>query len=549
MLVDNAGSGTYNGTEPRSITGSSVHQRQLHNKHLPCPALGGGNIKRLLKAIAMLGFSQLATAFVSIVRNKIIAVILGPEGVGLFAQLQSLQNLAANAVPMGMQAGALKYFAKLRVTDREALPSYVATAGRSFLGLSIVTAVGCLVFIKPLSAWALDSASLFTYMIPAILGVPFMIQTTLWNAYLQSGLEMKTYSKTILTSSFFGLIIAVPLVYTMQQRGASIHLFAAAVIGFVVVRFYVKRAMDPKLREQIKTAKFDPQVVRTLVRFGGANIPGFSLWILVPFLVRTQIIRTLGLDQNGIYQAVFAIAANYLSVPINALSTYQLPKLSQNLDDVNEINAEVNRNLKIAFLINATAILFVLLTSGFLVHALFSKKFLAAVVLFPWQMAGDYCKSIVFAVGAPLVPQERFFARNVLAISQHAIYLIVFFLLLPHLHLMGVVIAHFVGWSYALVSMYIYLNRVNGFRFDKGNWRLLTISVLAFGVVVLSLKMGGWWRLMGWTALATWMATAPTREDRAKLVATVKARISRATEQLPAEEAKETAATAGEKDI
>ena len=91
----------------------------------------------------MLGFSQLATAFVSIVRSKILAVILGPAGIGLFAQLQSFQNLAANAVPMGMQVGALKYFAQLRATDeRSMLPSYVATAGKVFFCLSVAAAVG-----------------------------------------------------------------------------------------------------------------------------------------------------------------------------------------------------------------------------------------------------------------------------------------------------------------------------------------------------------------------------------------------------------------------
>ena len=269
----------------------------------------------------MLGFSQLATAFVSIVRNKILAVILGPEGVGLFAQLQSFQNLASNAVPMGMQVGALKYFAKFRATDRSMLPSYVATAGKAFFYLSVITAAGCLIFVKPLSAWALNNGSLFLFLVPPILGVPFLIQTQLWNTYLQAGLEMKTYSKVMLATSFVGLIVAVPLVYVWHQSGASVHLFAAALLGYLIVRLSVSKSMGPELRSQIRKARFDFKVVRILMRFGAANIPGFSLWLLVPFLVRTQIIRTLGLSANGIFQAVYSIASQYLSVPVNAIST------------------------------------------------------------------------------------------------------------------------------------------------------------------------------------------------------------------------------------
>lgn len=487
--------------------------------------------------MAMLGFSQMATAFVSIVRNKILAVILGPEGVGLFAQLQSFQNLAANAVPMGMQVGALKYFAKLRATDRTLLPSYVATAGKVFFYLSIITAAGCLIFVKPLSGWALNNSSLFLFMVPPILGVPFIIQTQLWNTYLQAGLEMKTYSKVMLATSFFGLIVAVPLVYIWHQSGASVHLLVGAVLGFIIVRFCVARSMGPELRAQIKKARFDPQAVRTLARFGGANIPGFSLWLIVPFLVRTQLIRTLGFDANGIYQAVFAIASNYLSVPINALSTYALPKISQTLDNVKEINAEVNRNLKVAFVINTPAIMFVLLTSGLLVRVLFSSKFLGAVALFPLQMAGDYCKFIVFAIGAPMLPQERFLARNVICVAQYAIYMVVFYVMLPRFGLQGVVAANLANWSFALITMYVYLNRVNGYKFDRGNVRLLVTSAAGLLAIIMTLQMHGlWWSLAGWGVMGLWMATAPTRDDRAKLMEVIRARLSRSSETARADE-------------
>ena len=292
-----------------------------------------------------------------------------------------------------------------------------------------------------------------------------------------------------------------------------------------------------ELRAQIKKARFDPKVVRTLARFGGANIPGFSLWLIVPFLVRTQLIRTLGLEANGIYQAVFAIASNYLSVPINALSTYALPKISQTLDNVKEINAEVNRNLKVAFIVNTPAIMFVLLASGLLVRVLFSSKFLGAVGLFPWQIAGDYCKFITFAIGAPMVPQERFFARNVIIIAQYAVYVAVFYIMLPRFGLQGVVAANCACWFCGLTTQYLYLSRVNGYRFDRGNIRLLVTSAAGILAIIATLQMDGLiWRLAGWGVMGLWMVTAPTREDRGKLMEAIRARLARSSEVAPADE-------------
>ena len=490
--------------------------------------------------MAMLGFSQMATAFVSIVRNKILAVLLGPEGVGLFAQLAGFQSLASNAIPMGMQIGALKYFAASRATDRDSLPSYVATAGKAFFYLSAITAAGCLIFIKPLSGWALGNSRLFLYMVPPILGVPFVIQTQLWNTYLQAGLEMKTYSKVLLANSFCGLLVAVPLVFMWRQAGASVHLLTAAVIGFIIVRIAVSRSMGSELRAQIKKARFDFRIMRMLARFGGANIPGFALWLLVPFLVRTQVIHSLGLQANGIYQAVFAISSQYLSIPVNALNTYALAKISQNLHNVKEINAEVNRTLKVAFVVNVPALMSILLLSGIMVRILYSHRFLGAVVLFPWQIAGDYCKFIAFATGAPMVPQERFLARNVISIVVYSIYMAVFYIALPRIGLQGVVVANFACWFCCVIIQYLYLMRVNGYKFDRGNVRLLVTSAIGVCAVIATLQMHGLiWRLAGWGIMGLWMATAPTSDDRAKLMEVIRARLARSPDAARADDAVE----------
>lgn len=455
-------------------------------------------------------------------RNKILALILGPAGIGLFAQLQSFQNLTANAVPMGMQVGALRYFAKYRATDRILLPTYVSTAGKVFLGLSILTATICLAFVKPLAGWVLDSRDLFWFLIPAIIGVPFLIQTQLWNTYLQAGLEMKTYSKVILTTSAVGLAMAVPLVYFWREAGAACHLMLVAMVGYAVVRLQIRRSMDPELRKDIRSARFNPNVLRALLRFGVANIPGFSIYLLVPFLVRTQIIRTLGFDANGIYQAVFAISVQYTSVPINALSTYALPKISQ-MENVAEINAEVNRNLKLALLINTPAIMLILLNSTLVVRLLFSQKFLLAVGLFAYQGIADFWKFVAYAIAAPMVPQERFRARNILCIAQYCVYLTVFYLALPIVGLRGVVIAEMSGWAFHFATLYLYLGRVNGYRFGRQNAWLFARCIIAVVFVAATFSLGPYWRLAGWGILILWLATALNREDRDRLIKQIKA--------------------------
>jgi O-antigen/teichoic acid export membrane protein len=114
-------------------------------------------VKTLLRSVFLVGLSSVANTFVSILRNKLLAVALGPSGVGLFAQLLGLQSLAVGVVPLGLQTAALRYIALYRNQDRELLARYLATSVRAFLWLSVAGAVACMIFLRPLTLWATDS--------------------------------------------------------------------------------------------------------------------------------------------------------------------------------------------------------------------------------------------------------------------------------------------------------------------------------------------------------------------------------------------------------
>lgn len=411
-------------------------------------------------------------------RNKILALILGPTGVGLFAQLQTVQTFTSSVVPMGMQTGALKYLAQYRASKPELLPRYVATATRTFLVLSAITVAFCLIFVKQLAAFALDDPRSYLYLIPPLLGVPFLIQTQVWLTYLQAGLEVKAYSKALVLTSLVSLPVAVPIILIWGQTGAAFHLLIVAILGYFIARVYAVKATDDRMLSEMKNAKTDPRAIWDLVRFGSANLPVFALTLGIPFLVRTQIIRDLGLTANGFYQVVFAISAHYLMMPLIAIGTYILPKVSQ-LSEPDAINKEINGATKLALLLCTASILIVLLARHLIIELLYSRKFLPAATLLPWQMVGDFFRAVAYVVQTPLLPQERFRARNIYHIVQYAVFLAVFYLAPPQSRLQGAVFAYAVGWAIALVMTYFYTRWLNGFGFDRNNWYLFLLSTTA----------------------------------------------------------------------
>ena len=63
--------------------------------------------RAILKSTALLGGSSVITMLVSMVKSKIMAVLLGPEGVGFLGVLTNLQSLIITVAGLGLTSSAV----------------------------------------------------------------------------------------------------------------------------------------------------------------------------------------------------------------------------------------------------------------------------------------------------------------------------------------------------------------------------------------------------------------------------------------------------------
>lgn len=153
---------------------------------------------------------------------------------------------------------------------------------------------------------------------------------------------------------------------------------------------------------------------------------------------------------------------------------------------------------------------------------------MAAVPLFPVQLVGDLMKAVCYAIQLPMLPQERFRARNIMTFAQYAVFAGVFFGVPAGERLWGAVWGHTASWACLLAILLIYLHRVNRFRFSAENLRLLVGSfaaVLAVAVLPFpSVRM----RFVGLAIAVVWAATSITRREVERLLDVLRARMQSA---------------------
>ena len=490
-------------------------------------------MKALIRSVFLVGLSSVASIGVAVLRSKLLAVTLGPAGVGLLAQLYGVQIAVAGIVPLGLQVANLRYIALYRAEDPDRLARFVSTASRMFLWLSIGATVMCLILLRPLALWATSSAEYALMLMPAVFGIPFLVQTTTWLTYLQAGLDIRAYSRAQVITALLSLLVLAPLVLLWGLRGAALHLLLVAFVSWGVARWSAVRAMGPVTRRAIGSAPFDRAAVQSMLRFGWMNLPPFVLDLLwLPLVVRPQIMHACGATQNGIYQVVYAFSIQYLAIPLIAVSAYSFPRISQ-LRDQGAINQEVNNATRVAVLFSSAAILVMLLTRDVVIRVLYSHRFLGAVALFPVELVGDLLKAVVYAIQLPMMPQERFRARNVMSVVQYTVFAAVFFAVPASQRLQGAIWGYTACWAVALAMMLSYVWRVNGFRFSSANTRLLVSSFAAVGMVAgLTASPAAFAdpriRLAGVAIAAVWVATSITRQEVDQVMDVVRARLQSA---------------------
>ncbi|HJW13491.1 MAG TPA: oligosaccharide flippase family protein, partial [Thermoanaerobaculia bacterium] len=131
-------------------------------------------MRQLVRSTAILGIGSIAAVVAAILRAKILAAWLGPEGTGTLAQLSTLTAVLVPLATLGVGSGLVTMIAEARARNDFERIRRVEAAGRTIAwGLGGALALGAIV-LSPWLAQAIyrDSGYAWAVMLGAA-SVPF----------------------------------------------------------------------------------------------------------------------------------------------------------------------------------------------------------------------------------------------------------------------------------------------------------------------------------------------------------------------------------------
>ena len=432
--------------------------------------------RSLIKSTSIFGGVQFFKIIIAIVKSKIIALLLGPTGLGVLGLFNTTIGLITSLTNFGLSTSAVKDIAAASESGDEMRISRVTFVVKRLLWVTgIIGAILTFFLSSKLSQFTFGNDD-YKFAFMWLSSTLIFSQLTIGNIVLLQGMrKLNLLAKVNVIGSFIGLVLSVPFYYYLRLDGIVPAMIVSIVSLFLVSIFYYRKINFNSVRLNL---------IETLAEGKGMLKMGFLISLTgfiangVSYLLRIYISNYGDLVDVGLYTAGFTIIGTYVGLVFTAMSTDYYPRLSGVSDDNKKTILLINQQAEISILILAPILTVFLIFSYLAIIFLYSNEFTSIDRLIQWSALGMYFKAVSWAIsfiflakGASIV----FFWNELI----WNVYFLVFSLLGYYLDgLDGLGIAFFISYVLYLIQVFLVAKNKYEFKFELQFYRVFIIQFL-----------------------------------------------------------------------
>jgi enterobacterial common antigen flippase len=435
-------------------------------------------------AAALGVFSSAASLVFSVLRSKITALVLGPDGIGKAAEVLQIVTMANLPATMMTGPALVSSVAEAaRRDDRVEVERIARTAMTMALAASIVGGIIAVIagyWLLP-APWG-RSAWPFTILaaLAAVFTVVFAISQQVLTAHAR--LVRLTVLRFLVMGSGSVLLIAGTFFFGLS--GQFVAMAVAAAVSVPIAAFALRGELG-FFALPSRSRFLDLAFVKRALAVGATAFIAGCAGQGVLFTVRWTLEAHGGPHANGQFQAAYAIGTTYFGIVLDGIGTYVLPRYAAARTPA-ELAREMDAAASFVFRMAPPAIFAAIAMRGLLVRALYSHRFDEANELVGLQMVADMSRTIAWVQASPLLYRNRI--RAFLITEAFAAVLVAgaSVVLVPIIGLNGVGYAYILMYTAYAVVTGIAVSRSCDVPFE-GRRLVITLALTAAAYVVLRL--------------------------------------------------------------
>lgn len=399
--------------------------------------------------------SSLIRVATLLIIGKVIALLLGPEGLALVGQLSNFTVVVIVLAGNSISQGVTKYIAEHNVNQSSGGRNEIISTAFSIITLcSIVCALFLIVLSPYLSKNIFLDQSYYSIFIYFGLSLFFTSLNNLLLAILNGHKKYKIFNFLNILSNIFNLIISLLFIYFGKLYGALLSIVINQSVA-LLLNIYLLRNEHWLARSNFKFF-IKKSIVKQLFLFATLSVFSTALYPLVTIITRNIIIDKVSLEGAGFYELVFRISSSALMFFVLAISTYYIPRISE-ITRIEDIKKEVKDTYKVVIPLVFVLLAIVYFMRDFIIILLASKEFLASSKLFLFQLIGDFFKINAQVISFILVARAHIKLALLIEVSFNILYIIFYYFFINYFGLIGASYAYaFIYLLYLITFIIVY---------------------------------------------------------------------------------------------
>ncbi len=351
---------------------------------------GGGISRTIVKAMGLFGGVQVANILCAIVRTKLVAVWIGPAGIGLFSLFNNAAEMVSSITSLGIRNSAVRDVA-LAAESRDALRlgRVIAVIKRWSWFVSIFSAAVMVAIAPLLSDFTFGSYSRTWDFILLSCVLMFYGLVNGEQTILQGVSSLRRLAHASVWGVAAGLLVSIPLFYFwgIDSIVTSIVVYQAMLLLFT----WIFRHKDYKpVRLSAKEAFTEGKEFVKLGVF--LTLSGF-ITTLFSYAFSVYLNRTAGTAEVGFFQAGYTLVNKYVGLIFTAIGMEYYPRLARVHGSRMRMRAFVSQEINISVLVLMPIVALFVLLREFMVSVLYSGEFNVIVHYISWAIVGTFFRA------------------------------------------------------------------------------------------------------------------------------------------------------------
>ena len=404
-----------------------------------------------IKTSFLSGLSTAISLIARLISTKIVAVLLGTNGMFLIGQLKDFLRLGNTISSFGIENGIIKYTSEFEKKEKD-LSKIIGSSFKINFFSAIIFSLIVVLSKEHISDFLKINFNQNFYFLVLVFSI---ISASIHTCFLSIYNGLKKINLYVLVNIFSNItaaILLIILVTKMNIIGAFYALVLNQIIAlliniifFIYYRpFNIQYLFDKLIKENFKK----------LSKFSLMAIAGPLCLIISTFIVRDYIYEFFGSDHAGSWEAMWRISSIYILFLITTFKFYLIPTFSKL--EGNKLKNEIFKIWKFTIPIIILITMAVYLLKDFIITILLSKDFILINSIIFFHLIGDVIKINCWVLGNILISKANTKVFILFQIEWSFLFVILSIFLINYYGFVGVSIAYFITYiiHFSLLNLY-----------------------------------------------------------------------------------------------